>query len=618
MSEIREEPESKKLPAWLEVTVLDVQGFDFERPIMDSIAADASDLSDIYRNAANIDEEVDSKAAIIWNLLQSLTGMNFKPEDANEPFGPMVVLPDGRRSAIPEDFRGHLDVLGSLAKATNNVVLRARLCDLVWLLDRRQWVHGVEAIKAYIELVTRIEAGELKFGSGDDDFPFHPNTRDVLLRALGLARLLGWDKPEAQSARDQLVAVRQRAVAARAAVPVHWYCELDLQMRISDPLTIAAEIESVLTDLTSAAGHLVAADLWRLAARAYQTSKKDEEKCRCQRAAAEVFVAQAEKSSSAMLASHLLSDAISMLHGVAGARERQLELKHQLIEVQARVSEEMTPLSHEMDLSDLVTAVEEKFLNLNVYDSLFMFAALDASPSPDNLRSDAIEQINQFPLSSLFSAAHLDDEGKVIHRTRGGGLSEADDAAIKQQIAQAEEIRRHITVSGQIDPARRVIVRKHYLSDDTFLALTSRSPFVAPDLAQTVARGLKRFFQGDFVCALYVLVPMLEDSLRHVLKSYGHDVTKFDSATQTQEDRSITSIFDGMRPELDAIFTRAISDEIERVFLDRPGPAIRHSVAHGLLHDGSPYTVDSIYACWLIFRLCVLPLYPYRSDLGLD
>ncbi len=73
-----------------------------------------------------------------------------------------------------------------------------------------------------------------------------------------------------------------------------------------------------------------------------------------------------------------------------------------------------------------------------------------------------------------------------------------------------------------------------------------------------------------------------------------------------------------MRAELDTIFTRAITDDIKRVFLGRPGPAIRHGVAHGLLNDGSPCGVDAIYACWLIFRLCVLPLYPHRQELSLD
>ena len=39
---------------------------------------------------------------------------------------------------------------------------------------------------------------------------------------------------------------------------------------------------------------------------------------------------------------------------------------------------------------------------------------------------------------------------------------------------------------------------------------------------------------------------------------------------------------------------------------------LRHGLSYGLLHDGDPYGHDAIYGCWLIFQLCVLPLFPYR------
>lgn len=383
-------------------------------------------------------------------------------------------------------------------------------------------------------------------------------------------------------------------------------------------MDIAAEIEEVLTSLPEKVDYHIAVELWRLASRAYQAGKKDEDKQRCQLAAAEMMVVEAEKIASPMLASHLLAAAIAELHGIASARQRRLELRHRLVEVQANVSEEMGAFSQRMDLSEYVKAIQEELRPLSVYDSLFVFASVVQSPDPEKLRAEAIEQICKHPFSSLFGAAHLDDEGKVIHRTGGGGFGQPDEPVIAAQIALADGIRRHISVSGQIDPARLTIITGHYLSDDILYALTSNSPFVPQDLGQTFARGFSRFLQGDFTSALYTLTPLLENSLRYLLKQHGHDVTTFDNAHQTQEDRTITSLYDGMRVQLDAILTRAITDDIERVFLGRPGPAIRHGVAHGLLHDGSPYGVDAIYACWLIFRLCVLPLYPHRQELGLE
>jgi hypothetical protein len=133
----------------------------------------------------------------------------------------------------------------------------------------------------------------------------------------------------------------------------------------------------------------------------------------------------------------------------------------------------------------------------------------------------------------------------------------------------------------------------------------------------TYSRGFMRFFQGDFVSGLYILTPLLENSLRHVLKSHGHDVTKFDDAKLTQGDRTISSLFEQMRPELVSVFGDAIVTDIENVFLRKPGPYLRHSLSHGLLHDGDPYSDDAIYGCWLVFHLCMLPLFSYRTQLTL-
>jgi hypothetical protein len=238
---------------------------------------------------------------------------------------------------------------------------------------------------------------------------------------------------------------------------------------------------------------------------------------------------------------------------------------------------------------------------------------IDAEPAIMPLcvaaHEEAVASIQRHPLASLFGASHLDREGKVIHRTDGGLLGETgNDSAVRAQIAQAEGIRRRLIAFGQIDPARRAMMEDHYLSDEVFASLLQYSPFVPADLLETFAKGFARFFRGDFVSTVYILTPLLENSLRHVLKAHGHEVTIFNDTPQTQQDRTISSLFEQMRAELDGIFTKATTIDVESVFLMKPGPFLRHSLAHGLLRDGDPYGPDAIYGCWLIMRLCLIPL----------
>jgi hypothetical protein len=277
----------------------------------------------------------------------------------------------------------------------------------------------------------------------------------------------------------------------------------------------------------------------------------------------------------------------------------------------------MSAFSHATDIREIVEQVETGIKDLGLLDKLFVFAEYVRSPKPDDLVKAAVKTIEKHPLSSLFGASHLDSEGKVIHRTEGSSFGDGENSsAILGQIAQDESLRRSLAVSANIDVVRRSISENYYLSEDYFVSLLRHSPFVPSDLVATFARSFLRFFRGDFVSALYILTPLLENSLRHVLKAYGHDVTIFDDATQTQQDRTISSLFEQMRSELETIFGVAIVTDLERLFLLPPGPRLRHSVAHGLLNDGTPYGADAIYGCAIIIRLCFVPLFAYREQLA--
>jgi hypothetical protein len=611
-----EEPRQTLSP-WLRATVEDAKALDFEAPIAGLTAADSQELSDLFQSALPpITEEIEvpeTAATRIFGMLLVVTGMHFASERRNEPFVARAVLADGRRTPIPEDFRGApLEVLAFMAERTASPVLRARLSDVSWLLDRKRGKLGALALSSYIEIIQKVDEGRLKFRFNEESGVLTYNVRDLLRRALQIGRSIGWEKSETLQARAIATGLRKRAIQQGAPIPVLWFSELDLDFGLSDPAEVAQDIDG-LTQALPAADSQIVVDLWRLAARAFHTAKKKDEAQRAQSEAAERLVLEAGKAPSAMLASHFLIDAIAELHGIPGKKERRIALRHQLIDLQARIPEEMSPFSHQMDLRELAEHVEKQIKPLSLLEKLLTFAALATSPKPEELVEQAAKTIREHPLASLFGATHHDREGKVVHRSDGAGFGEDSyGPAIRRQIAQDESIRRHL-IAFEIDVARRTIMEEHYLSDDVFRALLEYCAFVPRDHLATFARALSRFFQGDFPSSLYILTPLLENSLRYILKAYGHDVTIFDDATQTQQDRTISSLFEQMRQELDTIFTRAITTDIERVFLDRPGPYLRHSLAHGLLHDGDPYGPDAIYGCWLIIRLCLLPLFPYKD-----
>jgi hypothetical protein len=343
-------------PPWLQATAADLVGLDFEAPIAASTTADSRELGDLFHAAMKANEaagDANTSAARVFSALSAVAGMHFKPHERNEPFGPMVTFTDGRRSAIPSDFRGeHANLLADMATRTKNPVLRARLADVCWLLDRKRGNLGGLAVAAYVEAVEKVDSGALKFRFSNKTGALQHGVRDYLRRAVDIGRAIGWEKAETVAARALVVLLRKRATQMRDHVPLLWFAELDLAVGASEPAEVATGIDDVLEALPPDVSSHIAVELWRLAARAYHLAKRDTDKYRCQSQAAERLASDAEaaltKQGSALLASHLVSAAIAQLHGLPDRKERRIALRHRLIDIQARIPDEMSVFSHEL------------------------------------------------------------------------------------------------------------------------------------------------------------------------------------------------------------------------------------------------------------------------------
>jgi hypothetical protein len=611
--------ESSELP-WSQATLADLENFEFEKPIAASTSADTFEMTDLFRVVRNAADQ-DTREHRVYSLLEAACSLHFDPGNPLEPFHPLCVWANGNRSAALEDFRGSevVSLIAMIAERTGSVVLRARLSDIAWTLEKKRGAMAEMAIASYVGIVGGVEKGILKFRHDNENVALHHESCSNLRRALQIGRFTGWDRSEVKAARGVAADFFVRAANQEHPGLLIWFMSLDLDFGVTSPAELAATAERYAGSMTSNVHTTV--DVWRLTARAYLTAGDSAGRYRCCVKAAEVLEAEANRiirsSGSAMIATHLLSTAIAQLAGVPGEKDRRTKLRHQLVDAQSSISEEMGSFSEKVDIGEIVERIRGLFADLILRDQLFLFADIERSPVPEDLRTQALQAIREHPLSSLFGASHLDDEGKVIYRSGGSSLGSPDEPTVLQQIAQTDSFRRGIAVSAKIDPARRIIAEQSYLSEQALETLTRMSPFVPPDLVLTFARGFWRFFQGDFISALYTLIPVLENSIRYVLKSYGHDVTIFDDQTETQQDRTLGSLLEQMREPIERIFGGPIVADIERLFVAKPGPHMRHRLSHGLLQDGDAYSENAVYACWLIYRLCILPIVPQRNEVEL-
>ena len=317
----------------------------------------------------------------VISMLAAVMGMQFRPNEPNDPFAAMVVWADGRRSAIPADFRGAIDALAEMAGRAQHPVLRARLADLCWLLDRKRGVLGVNAATAYVEVVSKVDAGTLKFqfdekGTG----ALRHEARDLLKRALFIGRGTGMEKNGPSEAQKLVAILRMRAIEKQQTRPALMFGRMDLHFGISDAAQVGKDVEKLITNLPAESDDHTTVELWRLSARAYHLAKLDGGRNRCQSTAAELLVKMALRQPSAMMAAHTLTEAIGELHGVPSSKDRRKELKHLLVDIQAGIADEMSAFAHPMNFGDLANEVERRVQQPTLLDKLFVFAALSQSP----------------------------------------------------------------------------------------------------------------------------------------------------------------------------------------------------------------------------------------------
>ena len=591
------------------VKIDEFQAADVEAPIRDSRNVDCITLASLYSTAASAQAEAGhTVASRVYRLLCSIAYMSFKPEDRAEPYGPMWVLADGQRSMVPGDLKGEQTrVLAAVATEIRNSGLRARLADIAWHNNRSTKDMAQTAISAYCDAIEEVLDGRAEICYAPQNAVGNHGCR-LLHRACQIAHATGWKDPEGSRLKSLIVAVLQKAPERGDLQDFLQLGRLSVQFSIGDRAVIADTAERLAA--TPVIHPHLSRDLWNLAALTHDRSANPDDARRCRVLAAECHVALADAAggTGVQAASHI-TDAIRDLRTLSDTKDRRSELEKKLRQAQADIRDEMGVISTEVNLTDLVQEVEQAVAGAGLASAIWEFVNLTHSPTPDELRESAEQHARDHPISAMMPMTMHDQDHKVVASSPGYIGNEDDDAAIRPLIAQLESYRRRVDAEGLIEPARRAIQLEHSLDLFDLRSLNDLSPFVPSDRTHLFALGFTRFLNGDFASALHILVPQLENSLRHVLKLAGHEPSTIQS-DMTQEDRSLSMMLKKDREALESVFGAAIVYEIENLFVFDWGPSIRHRLAHGLISSSECHGSDSIYACWFVFRLCCLPLAP--------
>ncbi|MCB5284731.1 MAG: DUF4209 domain-containing protein [Candidatus Cloacimonetes bacterium] len=559
---------------------------------------DISSFHEHFSNAAKecIDNGKLKEGKVLW-LLADASSMMLVPESPNEPYKPFCSM-GGRRSALPEDFLlTDITFFQEIVSKISDYRLRSRIADICWyIVHPRNPDYALIAIDAYLNY--RFEENEHYFECEN------PYKRAIYL--CHIHRDLTRDR--VTKIHDYLIETLRNNVKNHRIVDIVSDLLIRNGLGSSTDIVIEILLESSHTTKLDSERTLLDRAFDLIAKKNYNDPRLFEIKCRI----AESYVEQGTSATSSMFAAEYYHLAIEAYRKIPRkiriqyvSEDRIKELYEMIEGANKQATTEMNLItSPTMNVTEILTAVEGHVKGHNLPDAIYAFVSLIEQQKEQEYSEKAIERMKDSILSALVSKTHYSRDGRVVCKTSGISLNDPDGPQNKKAlwVQMLEDFAHNISfsVSVMILPALKILNAEHLISLSTMIDLCSLSIAVPKDRMLLWAKGIYCGFESDFLTAVHLLTPQVENYVRISMKRNGIKTTFTDengietekSLSKLLEDKDISQVLDN-----DLLF------ETKAVFTDPVGFNMRNEIAHGLVDSYVGFTYSSVYTWYFCLRL---------------
>lgn len=215
-----------------------------------------------------------------------------------------------------------------------------------------------------------------------------------------------------------------------------------------------------------------------------------------------------------------------------------------------------------------------------------------------DLQTEAEERMQSYELFHLIPTAFVDKEGKTK------AISGNGEDNLKNTMLEIAKFYQGWYGLNFIDPACRQICSEHTATLEDLSFVFHENSFIPKGRESLYAQGLIAGLKGDLVTAAHLLIPQLENSLRHILKQDGSIASKRETI---QDDFLLHEVLSS--PDLTSILKEDTIFTLKGLLVERMGSNLRNEICHGLLDYDQFSTPELPYFWWLTLRLCLVPTY---------
>lgn len=287
-------------------------------------------------------------------------------------------------------------------------------------------------------------------------------------------------------------------------------------------------------------------------------------------------------------------------------RERLLQLRGKLKQVQQDRLNSMASIPLEFDAAPIQKIIEELFHGLSRQEAILTFGEIATLYKVDEVRQGVLTDHRRNVFSSLFSKRFIDEEGRLVQILPPLDLQnpQKDEALLREHMVHYVVEQRGLNEAICLWYAYHKVQERGAVAPEDLSFLIDQNALIPEERKAIIKTGLQLGLNGELYASLHILLPQMENLLRELVKICG-DAPTYLKEDGTEDIKPLSQLFDSQK--LKEVYDEDLLFTWKTLLDERGGPNLRNEIAHGVL---SPKRGSSGAAlCFLSLLIRFLSLY---------
>lgn len=251
------------------------------------------------------------------------------------------------------------------------------------------------------------------------------------------------------------------------------------------------------------------------------------------------------------------------------------------------------------DLTETINRMRSITENSSLEECIWNFIHAIKLITPDDLKNRHTE--NGFSLSSFFGTTVLDSDGRkkcIIPALHNSDPNE------QQHILEHEAEEDYRMFADAFISRYLYIIRDHFsFTEENLQFIVDNNVFIPENRKKSFLKGLIAGFNSDYITALSILMPQVENAIRCLAHDCGAVVYKTND-DGTEDCLSLESILN--LPEINQSIDPVFLFNLRVFYTSKYGLGMRNIVSHGLVSDAELSSYQGLIVWWFTLYICCI------------